>query len=135
VCAGNDSVDIDQYVSYPASFKFSNMLVVCSVDRFDSLSKFSNWGIKSVDICAVGKRVRSTSVYGKKFERMSGTSMAAPQVTNIAAKILAINPMLKVDDVISIIINSANLNSTLNSKNRSRGTLNKKRALELARNT
>jgi subtilisin family serine protease len=33
----------------------------------------------------------------------SGTSMAAPQATNLAAKMLAVNPKLKPTEVIAII--------------------------------
>ena len=37
----------------------------------------------------------------------SGTSMASPQVTNLAGKILAVNPALKPGDVIDIIRSTA----------------------------
>ncbi|MEO8060578.1 MAG: S8 family serine peptidase, partial [Burkholderiales bacterium] len=38
---------------------------------------------------------------------LSGTSMAAPQVTNLAAKMLAVNPRLTPTQVIEIMVGTA----------------------------
>ena len=40
---------------------------------------------------------------------VSGTSLAAPQVSNLAAKLFAIDPSLKVAEVIDLIKNGASL--------------------------
>jgi subtilisin family serine protease len=39
--------------------------------------------------------------------KMSGTSMASPNAANLAAKILAVNPKLKPQEVIEVIRNTA----------------------------
>ena len=46
--------------------------------------------------------------------KLSGTSMAAPQVTNLAAKLFALNPDLTVAQVKSLILGSADRNGRVN---------------------
>ncbi len=75
-------------------------------DNLDLLASFSNYGKKKVDIMAPGIRIYSTipfSRYG--FE--SGTSMAAPIVTAIAALILKYYPEVSASDIKKILIRSA----------------------------
>jgi subtilisin family serine protease len=59
-----------------------------------------------VAVHANGYQVVST-VPGGSLVALSGTSMSSPQVTNLAAKILAVNPALKPAEVIAIIRNTA----------------------------
>ena len=53
-----------------------------------------------------GYQVESVIPGGEKLAE-SGTSMASPQVVNLAAKILAINPKLKPSQVIALIRETA----------------------------
>ena len=46
-------------------------------------------------------------VPGGRRIALSGTSMSAPQVTNLASKILAVNPNLTAPEVISLIKTTA----------------------------
>ena len=55
-----------------------------------SFSEFSNYGSAYVDILADGENVYSFSP-GSLFEEASGTSMAAPQISGLAASILQDN--------------------------------------------
>jgi subtilisin family serine protease len=55
---------------------------------------------------ANGYQVESFMPGGDKLAE-SGTSMASPQVTNLAAKILAINPKLRPAQVIAVIRDTA----------------------------
>jgi hypothetical protein len=75
-------------VYYPAAD--ANVIGVGSTDSSDSLSGFSNYGPK-VDIAAPGSFIFST-LPGANYGYMSGTSMAAPQVSGVAALIRAKNP-------------------------------------------
>jgi len=59
-----------------------------------------------VAVHANGYQVESRVPGGRKLA-LSGTSMAAPQVTNLAAKILAVNPALAPPEVIAIIRSTA----------------------------
>ena len=54
---------------------------------------FSNYGAKEVDLFAPGVNIYST-IPGNKFASLSGTSMAAPVVTGIAALVLEYYPKL-----------------------------------------
>jgi len=87
VASGNDSGNTANY--YPASDQ--RVLLVSAVDKNDTIASFSNTGT-SVDVSAPGVDIIS-SVPGDRFESHSGTSMAAPYVSGIAA-------MLKLDEPI-----------------------------------
>ena len=54
---------------------------------------FSNYGKNEVDVFAPGVDILST-VPGNKYERESGTSMAAPVVSGLAALIMGYYPNL-----------------------------------------
>ncbi|MFL5583038.1 MAG: S8 family peptidase [Gemmatimonadaceae bacterium] len=72
----------------------------------DSLvAPFSNYG-KVVDVFAPGMDILST-VPGGRYERESGTSMAAPVVSGLAALLMAYYPDLTAADVKRIILESA----------------------------
>jgi len=81
--AGNDGLNSDTTPSYPAGYTNSNVVAVASTTSSGSLSSFSNYGATSVDIAAPGSSILSTYP-GPAYAFMSGTSMAAPQVSGIA---------------------------------------------------
>jgi len=58
--------------------------------------------------------------------KMSGTSMAAPQVTNLAAKLIAIDPKLTPAQVIELIRQGSDV-----SEDGRRHLMNPKRSVEL----
>lgn len=68
-------------------------------------AEFSNYGRKSVDIFAPGYEIRST-VPQSEYKNQSGTSMAAPVVSGVAAMLFAYYPELTAKDVHEIILNS-----------------------------
>lgn len=84
--AGNSGSD---QKFYPASYP--EVLSVGSVDHRNGLrSGFSNYGY-SVDVFAAGSSINST-IFGDQYGLKSGTSMAAPVVSGLAALIRAHNP-------------------------------------------
>jgi DNA-binding NarL/FixJ family response regulator len=68
-------------------------------------TSFTNTG-ESVDFYANGFEIESVVPGGDRI-KMSGTSMAAPQVANLAAKLLALNPRLTPTQLIRLIARGA----------------------------
>lgn len=101
VSAGNDNSDCDDYS--PVSNK--NAYVVAAIDKQYKKTQFSNYG-DCVRIAAPGEDVLSTSL-GGKYEVWSGTSMAAPVVSGIAAIIKANNPSITPKDIGKVLDNTA----------------------------
>jgi len=99
--AGNDNADATFAEDIPAAIAAPNLLTVGAVDRAGDEASFTSYG-PTVVAHANGYQVESVIPGGEKLAE-SGTSMAAPQATNLAAKMLAVNPKLTPTDVIRII--------------------------------
>lgn len=95
----------DTRLKYPASFDSENLLVVASTMSNGSMSNFSNTGIKTVDVAAPGSNIYST-INGGKYGMASGTSMAAPNTSGVAAMILGAYPNLTAVQLKNIIMNT-----------------------------
>ncbi len=102
--AGNFTADNDLQPVYPASFHFNNMISVTAIDALGQLGEKADFGLKSVDVAAPGIDIYSTVVGG--YDYMSGTSMAAPQVSAIAALVYAAGNKPDAAQVKSIILNN-----------------------------
>lgn len=105
--AGNNTTDIDKDdTAIPAAYTFENMLAVAAITNRGDLAYFSNYGATRVHVAAPGMNVYSTSNKGG-YDTMSGTSMAAPHVSGIAALVLSANPAYNFKDIKTRIIGSA----------------------------
>ena len=85
--AGNSSSDLGESSNYPACYNLPNIISVAATTKDDELAYFSNYG-QQVHLAAPGSRILSTYL-DDHYELMSGTSMAAPQVTGAVALIYA----------------------------------------------
>lgn len=103
--AGNDDHAIDKYRMLPASLSAANLLTVGAVDQDGQVASFTNTG-SGTALYANGDMVRSVVPGGYRLE-MSGTSMAAPQVCNVAAKLLSRHPGLSVVELKRLLIDGA----------------------------
>ncbi len=101
--AGNDANDNDARASYPASYNIDNIVAVAAIDNRGALASFSNYGAKTVHVAAPGVNIVST-VPGGGYASYSGTSMATPHVSGIAALMLARNPALKTSEIKATLI-------------------------------
>lgn len=111
IAAGNGDRDgigysIDEKPVYPASFTSDNIISVANLMFDGNLSRSSNYGAAGVDIAAPGSYVLST-VPGNQYGFMSGTSMAAPMVTGVAAMVYSSRGDISVGDVKRAIMDSA----------------------------
>ncbi|HVE50119.1 MAG TPA: S8 family serine peptidase [Casimicrobiaceae bacterium] len=98
---GNQNSDASFAESIPAAIDAPNLLTVGAVDRAGDEASFTSYGA-TVVAHANGYQVESVIPGGEKLAE-SGTSMAAPQATNLVAKILAVNPKLRPTEVIALI--------------------------------
>ena len=117
--AGNDSKLLDTTASYPAAAfidgsAIPNMITVGATTYKNDktlVAPFSNYGRKTVDVFAPGMGIYSTTPHGQ-YETLSGTSMAAPVVTGVAAVLKSYFPKLTYADLKRIIEQSATVNHT-----------------------
>jgi subtilisin family serine protease len=108
--AGNESHDVDHVDNYPnqnlISFnkQATNFINVGAsgdprVASGQLVADFSNYGKSTVDVFAPGVKIYSTLPGGNKYGYLSGTSMAAPVVTGVAALIRSYYPDLTAQQV------------------------------------
>jgi subtilisin family serine protease len=99
--AGNSDSNPGFDEDIPASFRLPNLIAVGAVNQAGEETSFTSYG-ESVVVDANGYEVDS-SVPGGGRLRLSGTSMASPNVVNLVAKLFALDPALTPDQVIRLI--------------------------------
>lgn len=128
--SGNEGVDIEYNINYPRKFVmengqmkfFSNMIIVGAstwmkqwseakdpedlAGHFDLVASFSNYSGKIVDVFAPGVEINSSYPVAA-YKHESGTSMASPEVTGIAANLKAYFPNLTAAQLKEVIVSSA----------------------------
>ncbi|WP_320110956.1 S8 family serine peptidase [Draconibacterium orientale] len=105
VSAGNSNDDVEFAQRIPSGLQLPNLMRIGAVDIEGKETGFTTMG-KGVDVYSNGYEVESY-IPGGELRKYSGTSMAAPQVVNLAAKIWAVNPDLSVDEVKDLIVKGA----------------------------
>ncbi len=95
-----DEVDGKEIVS-----NFINVGAINNSFNKDQVASFSNFGSVNVDVFAPGSNIWS-SVPQEKYDFYSGTSMAAPNTSGVAAAIRSFFPKLKAHQVKSVLMNS-----------------------------
>ena len=103
--AGNSNSDIGFSRFIPADIDLPNVLTAGAVDQAGDEASFTSYG-ERVRVYANGFQVESVVPGGSRM-RLSGTSMAAPQVTNLAAKLFALDPTLTPAEVIELVLQGA----------------------------
>jgi subtilisin family serine protease len=126
--SGNASADADRSPHYPASYDLPNVISVAALTRNDELASFSNYGAKSVHVAAPGAEILSTWL-GGDFREASGTSMATPEVSGVAALVLSAEPDLSMKALRARLLESVDKLDSLNGQVSSGGRINAARAV------
>lgn len=121
--AGNDGTNNDATAEYPANYTSPNVISVAASTKTNTLADFSNYGATTVDIAAPGVSIVSTTP-GNTYSTYSGTSMATPHVSAVAALAWAVCPDATVADVRDAILDGAASFGSLKGKLVSGGVLN-----------
>ena len=112
--AGNDAKNIDKSDNWPTDSKdkiseFADNVITIgamSVNYNEGLpAGFTNYGILNVDVFAPGVQIYSTFPKNE-YQKISGTSMASPEVAGVATLIRSYFPQLSASQVKHIIMNS-----------------------------
>lgn len=127
--AGNNGNDNDLQPHYPSSYEHDNVVAVAASDDKDRLASFSCFGQTSVDLAAPGVDIFSTTRNGR-YESMSGTSMATPHVTGVAALLKAAYPQASSVDIKARLLNTVDPVADFSGKILSGGRVNAHNALE-----
>jgi len=101
VAAGNSDSDAGFLEDVPAALHLPNLVAVGAVNKAGDETSFTSHG-DAVVVHASGYQVDSFVPGGTRL-RLSGTSMAAPNVVNLAAKLFAIDPTLTPARAIDLI--------------------------------
>ncbi|MBD5391100.1 S8 family serine peptidase, partial [bacterium] len=130
ICAaGNENLDNDgDNPSFPGSVKLDNVISVGNSDVNDMKYSSSNYGKESVDLFAPGVNVYST-LPGNKYGYLTGTSMATPFVTGVAALLLSKYPNMTPSELKASILMNVDKVSSLSKYCVTGGRLNAYNAL------
>jgi subtilisin family serine protease len=122
--AGNDALNLDKDDNFPNA-KYDGKSNPCSswievgassfTDAENLVAEFSNYGQRSVDVFAPGVSIYSCTP-DSLYKENSGTSMAAPVVSGLAALLLSHFPSLTAVQLKGIIENSCIKPNTQNIK-------------------
>jgi hypothetical protein len=124
VAAGNADSDATFGDYIPSSLALPNVLTVGAVDQAGDAASFTSYG-PTVKVYADGYQVVSYLPRGFKVA-FDGTSMSTPNVANLAAKLIAIDPSLTPEQTIDLIVKG----STPSSDGK-RQLINSKASIEL----
>ncbi|MEJ6004938.1 S8 family serine peptidase [Paucibacter sp. AS339] len=128
--SGNEdnSADFQEYI--PAGLELPNLITAGAVDRSGSETSFSTFG-KTVVVHANGFEVEAPIPGGAQM-KLSGTSMASPQVANLAAKLIALKPELKPVELKALILQGAERMTGADGKPGRVNLVNPRKSAELA---
>lgn len=109
--AGNESTDLNASPTYPACHRY--VVGVAATDATDAATSFTNFGTDCVDVAAPGDLILSTlysndptNGFTDEYGYLSGTSMATPIVSGIAALMKAANSSLTPATITSVLIDT-----------------------------
>jgi thermitase len=118
--AGNDGESNDEYEHFPSNYEVPNVISVAAIDNKGRMANFTNWGKKTVHVAAPGVNIFS-SLPNSNYASWSGTSMATPHVSGIAALVMSHDVKLSNVDVKNRIMATVRPYGELKTKIKSKG--------------
>ncbi len=128
IASGNSNHDVVEYGDIPANIDKPNVVAVGAVDKWGNWATFTNSNPELVPIFDFGVAVPSLVPSGETVP-LSGTSMASPNVANLAGKMFSVYPDLKPADAIRIMVETGDpIDAPFNGK-----IANEKKAIDKVR--
>lgn len=118
--AGNDGDNNDTSPHYPSNYQIPNVISVAAVDNKGRMASFTNYGKATVHVAAPGVNIFS-SLPGEKYASWSGTSMATPHVSGIAALLYSKESQITNVEAKQRIMNTARPFADIKNKVKSNG--------------
>lgn len=114
ISAGNEASHNDETLVSPnyLSRFFPHVITVASLNEQGKLSRFSNHGVRSVQIAALGENIVAPILNNMEAPK-NGTSMASPIVAGVAAGIRRDYPSLSARDIRRLIESTATVDPDL----------------------
>jgi len=113
--AGNAASNNDTTANYPSNYDAPNVIAVAATDNKDALASFSNYGLTTVDLGAPGVNTYSTQP-GNLYQYLSGTSMATPHVSGVAALAWSVAPGAGYQQIKDALLNGGDSVASLSGK-------------------
>ncbi len=143
MAAGNQNTNLmgDTARRMGADLQAPNLMVVGAANDQGGIWRTggsgSNTGVPWVTVAARGVDIRTAKSLaaarqGTPSAPASGTSVAAPQVANLAAKCMMLSPRLTAADVSRVIVETSDLRPEWVGMNRASGTINETRAMTVS---
>ena len=132
--AGNYGDNNDTTDMYPANYDVPSNIAVASATNSNMLSGFSNYGANLVHIASPGEYILS-SLPSNQYGYMSGTSMAAPFVSGIAAMALREDSAMTGYQVKQLLMSNVDVYPALNGYVSSSGRINAATSIIAAKNS
>jgi len=129
--AGNAGTDNDINPHYPANYDVPNVVSVAASQENGNLASFTCFGENTVHVAAPGSGIYSTEP-SQSYGYKSGTSMAAPMVSGLAALIWLYRPALTHTEVRLVIESTVVVKPSHAGKSTTSGIINAKNALTTA---
>jgi subtilisin family serine protease len=120
--AGNNGKNNDSISMYPANYDVPSNVSVAATTDYDYMASFSNYGSRNVHLASPGVLILST-LPNNRTGTMSGTSMATPFVSGLAALAMREAPFLTGYQVKDIMLAKATSISNLLGKVSSAGRI------------